>query len=68
MTEWMADKPGTEGLAEWYELAIADDDAPEAKPALIWEWGVILAFIAVFWIALGLLLWGAVGSFAGWLS
>lgn len=53
-------------LAEWYELAIANDNAPEAKPLLLWEWVLILAFTAVFWIVVGLLVWAGWSAAARW--
>jgi hypothetical protein len=63
----MGDESGTEGLAEWYELAIVEDDEPEAKAPLMWEWAVIVLFTAVFWSAIGLLVWAAWSAGARWL-
>lgn len=64
----MGDEPGTEGLAEWYELAIVENEAPEAKSPLVWEWVVIAVFTVVFWSAIGLLAWAGWSAFARWLS
>lgn len=54
MSAWVGDQPGAEGLAEWYELKIADDDAPTAKAPLTLRavvWRALFVAITLMWSA-----------------